>query len=83
MQFLIESVLLTFIGGIIGMLLGIVCAYLLSLIVQQFLSTYAFAVSIPSTIAALLMAAITGLVFGISPARRASNLHPMEALRYE
>ncbi len=83
LQFLIESVLLTFIGGLIGMLLGLGCAFLLSLLVKLFLSTYAFAVSIPSIIAALLMAAITGLVFGISPARRASNLHPMEALRYE
>ncbi len=83
LQFLAESVMLTFTGGVIGMFGGLLLAYLLSLIVKIFLSTYLFAVSIPSIIAALLMAAITGLVFGISPAKRASNLHPMEALRYE
>jgi putative ABC transport system permease protein len=83
LQFLAESVMLTFIGGVIGMVLGIMLAFLISLIVRQFLGTYLFAVSIPSIVAALLMASITGLVFGISPARRASNLHPMEALRYE
>ncbi len=83
LQFLTESVLLTFIGGFIGMLLGIFFAFVISLLVRNFLSTYQFAVSVPSIIAALLMAGITGLVFGISPAKRASQLHPMEALRYE
>lgn len=83
LQFLTESVLLTFIGGFIGMLLGIALAFLISLIVRNFLGTYTFAVSVPSIVAALMMAGITGLVFGISPAKRASNLHPMEALRYE
>ena len=83
LQFLTESVLLTFIGGMIGTVLGIGCAFGIALIVVHFLSTYTFAVSIPSIVAALIMAGCTGLVFGISPARRASNLHPIDALRYE
>lgn len=83
LQFLTESVMLTFVGGFIGMIGGLILAFLLSLLVKNFLSTYLFAVSIPSIVAALMMAGITGLVFGISPARRAASLHPMEALRYE
>jgi putative ABC transport system permease protein len=82
-QFLIESVLLTFLGGIIGLVLGIGSALLLSLVAERFLSTYAFAVSLPSVAVALVMAGATGLIFGISPARKAATLRPIEALRYE
>ncbi len=83
LQFLIESVVLTALGGIIGMVIGIGGAYLISFPVRMFLGSYAFAVSIPAMIAAFLMAAVTGLVFGITPARRAAGLNPIEALRYE
>jgi putative ABC transport system permease protein len=82
-QFLIEAVLLTFVGGVIGTILGIGGAYLIAIIARAFLSTYEFSIEPLSIVAALAMAAITGLVFGISPARRASLLEPMEALRYE
>ncbi len=82
-QFLIEAVLLTGIGGVIGLLLGIFLAFTASIFITPILSTYLFAVSVPSVIASLLMASMTGLVFGISPARKAASLSPMEALRYE
>jgi len=83
LQFLFESVLLTFIGGVIGLVLGVLFAFLASLLVHTILATYVFAVSIPAAVASLLMAAATGIIFGISPARRAAALSPMEALRYE
>lgn len=83
LQFLTESVVLTFIGGCIGVLGGIFLAFAAALAVKNFLSTYEFIISVPSIVVAFTMAAMTGLVFGISPARRAAALHPMEALRYE
>jgi putative ABC transport system permease protein len=83
LQFLTESVLLTFFGGLIGLVIGLALAFVIAALMTGILSTYVFAVSIPSVIASLLMAALTGLVFGISPARKASRLSPIEALRYE
>jgi putative ABC transport system permease protein len=83
LQFLIEAMLLTLLGGIIGMIVGIGLAWFASLFVHGILNTYVFAVSTPAVIAALITAAGTGIVFGISPARKAASLNPIEALRYE
>jgi putative ABC transport system permease protein len=83
LQFLTESVILTAIGGLMGIFSGIAFAFLIAMLVRNFLSTYAFAISIPSIVAAMMMSSVTGLVFGISPARRAAAMHPTEALRYE
>ncbi|MDB4979103.1 MAG: putative transport system permease protein [Candidatus Peribacteria bacterium] len=83
LQFLTESVMLTVIGGLIGMVGGVALAVITASIVKNILATYVFAISLPSMIIAFLMAVITGLVFGITPAKRAAELSPMEALRYE
>jgi ABC-type antimicrobial peptide transport system permease subunit len=83
LQFLFESVMLTVIGGIIGMVGGLILAFFVSAIVQKYLGSYQFAVSVQAMVAAFFMALVTGLIFGISPARTASDLHPIEALRYE
>ena len=82
-QFLIEAVLLTVIGGIIGLVGGIALAFLISIVAKNFLAAYAFTVSVSSALVALLVAAVTGLIFGIYPARKAAGLNPIEALRYE
>ena len=77
-QFLAESVMLTFIGGIIGSLLG----WGLSLGISYFGSTTTQVASWSIFLAFGVSAAI-GIIFGYYPARRASNLNPIEALRYE
>ncbi|MDP6575242.1 MAG: ABC transporter permease [Candidatus Peribacteraceae bacterium] len=83
LQILIESVFLTLIGGLIGIAIGIGIDFLLAKTVEKFLGEYQFAISVGAIFLALAMATVTGIAFGIYPARKASKLHPIEALRYE
>jgi putative ABC transport system permease protein len=78
MQFLTESVILTFAGGIVGILVGILIAYIYSRV-----NSAIFVVSISSVALAFFVSVAIGVLFGWYPARRASNLQPIEALRYE
>lgn len=78
MQFLIEAILISITGGIIGVLLGIGATKLVTL----FLS-WPTLVSQSSIILSFAVCAITGVFFGYYPAQKASRLDPIEALRYE
>jgi len=78
LQFLTEAVMLTFTGGIIGIIFG----WLISLGVNKF-GNIATQVSVPSILLAFGVSAAIGIIFGYYPARRASRLNPIEALRYE
>ena len=82
-QFLIESSLLSVIGGIVGIILG----WLLSLGIGQIAAASDFllepAITINSVLLATLFSAAVGLFFGIYPANRAAQLEPIEALRTE
>ena len=78
MQFLTESFMLTLIGGIIGIVLGWGVAWAIT----KFSGT-ATSVSTLSVVLAFGVSAIIGIIFGYYPARRASKLNPIEALRYE
>ncbi|MEI8229649.1 MAG: ABC transporter permease [Candidatus Peregrinibacteria bacterium] len=82
-QFVVEAVVLTFIGGLVGTVIGIGLDILIVAIAKKFLADYVFGINIIATIAALITAAGTGLVFGIYPAKKAAELNPIEALRYE
>ncbi|MFH1904525.1 MAG: ABC transporter permease [bacterium] len=77
-QFLIESVVMTFSGGIIGIIFGIGIAALLS-----FFAGWLTKVSISSVILATTFSVAVGIGFGFWPARQAAKLNPIEALRYE
>jgi putative ABC transport system permease protein len=78
MQFLAESVTLTFTGGAIGIALGWAAAFLVATIAG--IST---SVSLSSVFLAFFVSAGIGIIFGYYPARRAAALSPIEALRYE
>jgi len=77
-QFLLESIALTFIGGVVGILLGLVASFLVS----KFGGTTTV-VTVPSVLLSFFVSAGIGIVFGYYPAQRASKLNPIEALRYE
>ena len=82
-QFLIESIMITSLGGLVGIILGILVAYLAAQIAQGLGYDWNFVVSFPSIILGCFVSVGVGLIFGIVPARKASKLHPIEALRYE
>jgi len=77
-QFLAEAVMLTFLGGFAGIVLGALAAFLVS----RFAGV-ATKVSLLSIVLAFGVSAAIGIIFGFYPARRAAGLNPIEALRYE
>lgn len=82
-QFLLEAVALTLTGGIIGIIIGVAMGWLLSAVADKLLGGFSFILSVWAIVLAVGMAIGTGLVFGLYPARKAANLHPIEALRFE
>jgi putative ABC transport system permease protein len=79
LQFLAEAVVLTFLGGITGVILG----WIISLVITRFISSLTTSISLSSILLAFGVSAGVGIIFGFYPARRAANLSPIEALRYE
>lgn len=83
-QFLLEAVMLTATGGAIGILLGGLLSYLISLILTNVLKIdWVFVFPYFAAILGIVTASLVGLVFGIYPANQAAKKSPMEALRYE
>ena len=78
LQFLVEAVVMSLIGGVIGVLFGLLTARTLTAVLD-----WPTEVSLTTLAAAFATAAVVGIVFGYYPARRASRLDPIESLRYE
>ncbi len=77
-QFLVEAIILTIAGGIIGMLLGIILSFAISKLINL-----PFILDPVSVLFAVGVSSAIGILFGWYPARKAANLSPIEALRYE
>lgn len=79
LQFLLEAMTLTGVGGALGIILALAG----SLLITAFVPSLPSLIPIWSVIAALVVSVVIGLVFGVWPARKAALLDPIEALRYE
>lgn len=75
-QFISEAVILSLIGGFLGLTLS----FLIVLVIQRFFPAY---IDLSSVILALGVSSAIGIIFGVFPAKRASDLSPIEAIRYE
>jgi putative ABC transport system permease protein len=85
-QFLVEAMVLSLLGGIIGILAGIGSAAAATYAVNLFLSggtRWPFTISVTAILISLIFSASVGMFFGFYPARKASRLDPIESLRYE
>ena len=82
-QFLIESILITTLGGVAGVIIGATISFLISVGANFYGLDWHFALPLKSFIIALSFSFFFGIVFGIYPARKAAALHPIEALQYE
>ncbi len=78
MQFLAEAILISLTGGVVGIVVGLALPYSV-----RFFTDYRFPISGLSAIIAIIVSSIVGIIFGTVPATRASQLDPVESLRYE
>ena len=76
MQFLIEAIILSLIGGVIGVIVGLTVSFLICLNTDIMFSLNTFAIGL-----GVSFSAAVGIIFGWAPARKASNLNPIDALR--
>lgn len=83
-QFLLEAIILTTIGGIIGIIFGAGLSFITSVVLSKVAAlNWEFSFPVGGALLGLGVSALVGLIFGLYPARQASFKSPMEALRYE
>lgn len=83
MQFIFEAIVLTGAGGLIGVLLGILFSWFAIIAISSFQSGWTFSISMTGVALGFIVSSTIGIVFGYAPARKASQLNPIEALRKE
>ena len=77
-QFLIEAIVLSLAGGVVGLILGEIAAYFLAII-----GDWVFSIQLETVLLSLGFSLVVGVVFGVWPARTAAKLEPIDALRFE
>ncbi len=77
-QFLIEAIVLSLAGGVVGLILGQIAAYFLAIV-----GDWVFSIQLETVLLALGFSLVVGVVFGVWPARTAAKLEPIDALRFE
>lgn len=77
-QFLIESIIISVTGGLIGVVLGCLASFLI-----RFVANWPIVIELYSVVLSFVVCTVTGVFFGWYPAKKASNLDPIEAIRYE
>lgn len=82
-QFLVETIMITFVGGVVGIALGSAISILVARIAQNMGYNWDLVISLSSILMGSLVSIGIGLIFGVSPARRAASLSPIDALRNE
>ncbi len=82
-QFLTEAIILTFLGGILGIVIGIAVSYLIYYVAISSGIKWTFTIAISSVVLALVFSALIGIIAGVYPAREASKINPIDALRKE
>ena len=82
-EFLIEAVLLTLLGGVVGIIGGAAGAFLISKVAQSFGFAWAFVVPIWGVVIAMSVSMAIGIIFGVFPARNAARMDPIQALNKE
>jgi putative ABC transport system permease protein len=82
-QFLVEAILITFLGALIGIFFGVLFSWLISVAAGALGFAWAFKVPLKAFVVSLVFAFGFGLFFGVYPARKAAKMDPIEALRKE
>jgi len=83
-QFLVEAIILTVSGGLVGILFGSILSFLATIAIKQFGGiSFPFSFSYLGAFLGVSVSSAIGFIFGIFPARKAAQKSPIEALRYE